>query len=162
MPVKQVEVVVRSYRKVLPLPLQPCDSWMLVKENPDRKLKKKESMFKWAKMIRLKFFLCTDFRVLKEEWLEDSLSVLDLYSTSDSKNSVQNQHFEKQLKNILTNYWQTQYFLSCSNGAFYSFNVPLWCCCFQYNLSLSACKNSSCTFLSKSKFFLVLELEKQL
>ena len=37
MSVKRVEVVVRSYRNALPLPLQSCDSWMSVKENPDRK-----------------------------------------------------------------------------------------------------------------------------
>ena len=35
---KQVEVAVRSCeRNVLPLPLQSCDPWMFVEENPDRK-----------------------------------------------------------------------------------------------------------------------------
>ena len=37
MSVKQVEVVVKSWKNALPLPLQSCDSWMFVKENPDRK-----------------------------------------------------------------------------------------------------------------------------
>ena len=41
MPVRRVEVVVRSYRNVLLLPLQLCDSRMFVKENPDRKKNKK-------------------------------------------------------------------------------------------------------------------------
>ena len=35
--VKRVEVVVRNYINTLPLPLQSCDSWMVVKGNPDRK-----------------------------------------------------------------------------------------------------------------------------
>ena len=35
---KQVEVAVRSCeRNVFPLPLQSCDPWMFVEENPDRK-----------------------------------------------------------------------------------------------------------------------------
>ena len=37
MSVKQVEVVVKSWKNALPLPLQSCDSWMFVKENPDGK-----------------------------------------------------------------------------------------------------------------------------
>ena len=39
MSVKLVEVVARTQRIALPLPLQSCDSWMFVKENPDRKKK---------------------------------------------------------------------------------------------------------------------------
>ena len=35
--VKWVEVVERSYIDILPLPLLSCESWMCVKENPDRK-----------------------------------------------------------------------------------------------------------------------------
>ena len=35
---KQLEVLVRTWRNTLPLPLQSCYSWMLVKENPDRKI----------------------------------------------------------------------------------------------------------------------------
>ena len=34
---KRVNVVVRSYRNAFLLPLQSCDLWMFVKENPDRK-----------------------------------------------------------------------------------------------------------------------------
>ena len=37
MSVKRVEVVVRSQWNALPLPLRSCDSWMFVKQNPDRK-----------------------------------------------------------------------------------------------------------------------------
>ena len=33
MSVKWVEMVMKSYRNAFPLPLQPCDSWMFVKEN---------------------------------------------------------------------------------------------------------------------------------
>ena len=39
MSVKWVEVAVRSERNNLPLPLPSCDSWMVVKENSDRKKK---------------------------------------------------------------------------------------------------------------------------
>ena len=35
--VEVVEVVERSYRDGLPIPLLSCESWMFVKENPDRK-----------------------------------------------------------------------------------------------------------------------------
>ena len=41
--VKRVEMVVRKQRNALPLLLQSCDSWMFVKENPDRKKKKKNT-----------------------------------------------------------------------------------------------------------------------
>ena len=41
MSVKRVEVVVSRQRKALSFPLQSCDSWMVVKENPDRKKNQK-------------------------------------------------------------------------------------------------------------------------
>ena len=41
MSVKRVEVVLRKLKNTLPLPLQSFDSWMFVKENPDRKKLKK-------------------------------------------------------------------------------------------------------------------------
>ena len=44
MPVKLVEVVVRSQRNSLHLSLQSRDSWMVVKENPDRQKKNKKKI----------------------------------------------------------------------------------------------------------------------
>ena len=55
----------------------------------------KKLIFKWARIIRLKFFLPTDFRVGKEEWLENSLSVLDLHSTSDFEKHFAKSRFQK-------------------------------------------------------------------
>ena len=55
----------------------------------------KELIFKWAKKIRFTFFLRIDFRVVKEKWLEDSLSVLDLYLTSDPKKQFAKSTFQK-------------------------------------------------------------------
>ena len=92
--------------------------------------------------INFELIFCTYFRIIKEEWLKDSLTVLFLIQLPTPKNSLQNRHFKKQLVNILTNYWQTQYFLCCSSGAFCSLNVPLWFCRFQCNLNLSACNDS--------------------
>ena len=39
MSVNRVEVVVRSWRNAVPLPLQSCDSWIFMNENPDRNTK---------------------------------------------------------------------------------------------------------------------------
>ena len=47
--VKLVEGVVRSYRNALPLPLQPCDSWMFswrkTQTEKNKKNKKKSEIF---------------------------------------------------------------------------------------------------------------------
>ena len=40
MSANRVKVVVRNYRNALPLPLQFCDSWIVVKENPNKKKRK--------------------------------------------------------------------------------------------------------------------------
>ena len=54
--VKRVEVVVSSLKNALPFPLQSCDSWMVVKENPNRKQQKKKKNKKQNK-TKKKVFL---------------------------------------------------------------------------------------------------------
>ena len=52
MSVKRVEVVVRKLNNALPFSLQSCDSWIVVKENQDRKKKKKKKLCIWHKNWR--------------------------------------------------------------------------------------------------------------
>ena len=55
-----LEVVVRSLWNALPLPLQSCDSWMFVKENPDRKKKqcRATNFLPFAKVSSCKHIEC--------------------------------------------------------------------------------------------------------
>ena len=97
MSVKRVEVVVRRKRNALPLPLQSCDSVMVAKENPDKKI-----FFFFFIYIKISTNLSAKYYQKNNERLQKKF-VKDIKIFIKKKKDKKRQYGCKQYKNLPEN-----------------------------------------------------------